>query len=171
MMDFGRSEDVLMMRGALHFEEVQSLLQNRLARLAGAGLLCALVGLGFAGTLGTLLNPGVIVPLVVLPLVGFLLLFGEMRTEVRDDALYTRWFPLTRWHRFAWNEIQSCEAVTYRPIRDYGGWGIRCGRKGKAYNVTGNRGVQLELTNGKRLLLGSQQPDELAAAIHSLLPK
>lgn len=41
--------------------------------------------------------------------------------------------------------------------RDYGGWGIRYGRKGKAFNVFGSRGLQLEFTNGKRLLIGSQK--------------
>jgi hypothetical protein len=34
-----------------------------------------------------------------------------------------------------------------------------------AYNVSGNRGVQLEFSNGKRLLIGSQRPEDLAAAI------
>jgi hypothetical protein len=37
--------------------------------------------------------------------------------------------------------------------------------KGWAYNVRGNRGVQLELANGKRILIGSQRAEELAGAI------
>ena len=50
---------------------------------------------------------------------------------------------------------------------DYGGWGIRRGRRGWAYNVSGNRGVLLQLENEKTLLIGSQRPDELAAAIEA----
>jgi len=38
--------------------------------------------------------------------------------------------------------------------------------KGKAYNVSGNRGVQLELLNGGRILIGSQKPEELVKAIN-----
>jgi hypothetical protein len=60
---------------------------------------------------------------------------------------------------------------TYRPIRDYGGWGIRYGRGGKAYNVSGNRGVMLELSDGQKLLIGSQRPEELANAINLALGK
>ena len=58
------------------------------------------------------------------------------------------------------------EARTYRPILEYGGWGIRytMGR-GWAYNVSGNQGVQLELASGKRILIGSQRAEELARAI------
>ena len=59
------------------------------------------------------------------------------------------------------------EARTYRPLLEYGGWGIRYAPFGKgwAYNVHGSQGVQLELTNGKRILIGSQRAEELARAI------
>jgi hypothetical protein len=89
-----------------------------------------------------------------------------MKLTVRlDDAgLHVRFFPLVK-RDIPLEEIARWEARTYRPILEYGGWGIRCGWKGMAYNVSGNRGVQLEFTNGKRLLIGSQRPEELAAAI------
>lgn len=63
-------------------------------------------------------------------------------------------------------DIMECAARTYRPLAEYGGWGIKYGRSGKAYNISGNRGVQLVLRSGKRILLGSQRADELAAAIN-----
>ncbi len=34
-------------------------------------------------------------------------------------------------------------ARKYRPIREYGGWGIRYGWNGRAYSTSGNEGVQL----------------------------
>jgi hypothetical protein len=36
-----------------------------------------------------------------------------------------------------------------------------------AYNVSGDRGVQIELLNGKRLLIGSQRAEELWQAIQA----
>jgi hypothetical protein len=33
------------------------------------------------------------------------------------------------------------------------------------YNVSSNQGVQLELANGQRILIGSQRAEELAQAI------
>jgi hypothetical protein len=56
----------------------------------------------------------------------------------------------------------------YRPIREYGGWGIRIGMAKKAYNVSGNRGVELEFEGGRKLLIGSSKPDQLASAIESI---
>ncbi len=149
------------------FREVQRFRDSPVVRPIVIGVAAAMAGAGFEcfGALG--LNPQTIGVAAVLAGVGFILLFGELRTEVHADALCAQLFPLTRRHRFSWHEIASFEARTYRPILEYGGWGIRYGTTGKAYNVRGNRGVQLEFTDGKRLLIGSQQADELAAAMQA----
>ena len=85
-------------------------------------------------------------------------------TEVRDDGLYIRFYPF-RGTTIPYNSIRSCEARIYKPLSEYGGWGIKYGRSGKAYNILGNRGVQLILDNDKRVLIGSQRADELEKAI------
>ena len=61
-------------------------------------------------------------------------------------------------------------AREYKPLREYGGWGIRCSlKRGKAYNVSGNKGVQLVFKNGKQLLIGSQKAEALEEAIRSII--
>jgi hypothetical protein len=66
------------------------------------------------------------------------------------------------------SEIGSVQAVTYRPLREFGGWGIRWGWKGsRAYSIAGNRGVELELREGKLIVVGSETPEALATAIGS----
>ena len=60
--------------------------------------------------------------------IGLPLLLATCRlvTEVRADGLYVRFVPFhVRWKRFAFENITSCEARTYRPILEYGGRGIR----------------------------------------------
>ena len=97
-----------------------------------------------------------------------LLFFGRLVTEVRDDGIYICFFPFHRgFRKIAFTEVKQYEVRTCRPIREYGGWGIRYSRKGKAYNVSGDRGVQIELLNGKRLLIGSQRAEELVRAIEA----
>ena len=155
------------MRGALQFSEIQSFRENRIALVAVVTALGACGGVLVQLCWSRAAMPGALVPTAILLGVAGLLCFGELRVEVRDDALYVRLFPLTREHRFAWDALLRCEARTYRPILEYGGWGVRCSRAGKAYNVSGNRGVQLELRDGTRLLIGSRRADELAAAIQA----
>ena len=96
----------------------------------------------------------------------------KLETEVRTDGLYVRFYPMhLRFRKFTREDLAEHYYRTYKPILEYGGWGIRCSftGKGKAYNVSGNKGVQLVLTNGKKLLIGSQKSDELAAAIDKML--
>ncbi len=88
----------------------------------------------------------------------------KLITKLDPNCLHIMFSPLRR-RDIPLSDIAHWEARTYRPIRDYGGWGVRVGRRGWAYNVSGNRGVELELTNGKKLLIGSQRSEELCAAI------
>jgi len=111
-------------------------------------------------------------PLFILLMAGLLWMMWAARlvTEVRGDGIYIRFYPFHRgFHGFLWEEIESFEARTYRPILEYGGWGIRFGSGEKAYNVSGNRGLQLALGGGRtgRVLIGSQCPEELAMAVES----
>ena len=116
-----------------------------------------------------LIVAGVFVPIAIAVL--FFLL--KLETEVRPDGLYLRYFPFhINFKRFTTDELSEYYARKYKPIREYGGWGIRCSfRNGKAYNTSGNKGVQLVFKNGKRLLIGSQKAEDLENAIRSIMGK
>ena len=89
---------------------------------------------------------------------------AKLVTEVRETALLIRFFLHAPERTVAWHEIRRAEAVTYSTW--YGGWGVRWGPRGMAYTVMGNRGVRVELRNGKELVVGSQRAYELADAIN-----
>lgn len=95
-----------------------------------------------------------------------LLLSARLITEVRSDGLHIRFFPM-RWKAIPYESIASYQVRTYHPIRDYGGWGIRWGREGKAYIVSGNQGLQLSLNDGRKVLIGSQRCQEFEAAVRT----
>jgi hypothetical protein len=102
------------------------------------------------------------VPMPVIPLVVFWFIFGiglpalfylgRLVTEVRDDGIYICFFPFHRTSRIAFTEVKQSQVRT-------------CRRTGKAYNVSGDRGVQIEFSNGSRLFIGSQRAEELWRAI------
>ena len=109
----------------------------------------------------------------------FIVLFGvlfpvflfsiRMTTEVRPDGLYVLFSPFHRtYRRFPWGQIADFQAVTYNPILNYGGWGIRYGPKGKAYNVSGNRGLRLAMTDGRHVMIGSSRTEELRDVVTSV---
>ena len=104
---------------------------------------------------------------IVLP--ALLLITAKLVTEVKEDGIHYRFRPFhSRFLHIPLAEIQSWEAVTYQPLLEYGGWGIRYGPSGRAYNVSGNRGVRLKLQNGQRLLFGSQNPEAFDRAVQTV---
>ena len=108
----------------------------------------------------------------VLPMLAVIWLFvvSNLQTTVRPDGLYIRFYPFHLSQRkIPLEKVVSFRALTYRPIREYGGWGLRFRRGGRAYNVSGREGVRLEFNNGKQLVIGSQRSDELAAAIQAIM--
>jgi hypothetical protein len=115
-------------------------------------------------------------------LIGFFLVAGislfissiRLETTISDQGIGYRFFPIERKLTYiSWHEIQKAYIREYRPIVEYGGWGIRVGLfgKGKAYNISGNMGLQVELKNGKKILFGTQEPTEIEVLIHRYQPK
>jgi len=89
----------------------------------------------------------------------------ELVLEVTTQEVLIWYRPLSR-RVIALDEIERLEVRTYSPIGEYGGWGIKgWSRKKIAYNISGHRGVDLTLRDGRRVMLGSQRADELAEAI------
>ncbi len=105
-------------------------------------------------------------------LLVFMIFALRLVTRVRNDGVYFQFKPLQfKEKHIKPDEINSWEVRKYSPIKEYGGWGIRAGGKkhGKAYNISGNMGLQLYLKNGKKLLIGTQKPREMQKAMESML--
>lgn len=102
--------------------------------------------------------------LFLVPLIGiFVILLLRLDTYIDREKITYRFFPFHFKPRvYYWTDIESAYVREYKPMREYGGWGIRTSfRNGKAFNVSGNHGLQLVLKNGKKILLGTQQPVEI----------
>ncbi len=108
--------------------------------------------------------------LLILAITGaFLLLIGiitfwfsRLTIVVGTDAV-TAYFG-AGWPR---RTIGVHEVVAFRKVHNkwWYGWGIRKTPGGWMYNVWGLDAVELELASGKRFRLGSDEPDELEAAL------
>jgi hypothetical protein len=70
--------------------------------------------------------------------------------------------------RVRFDEILSVDVVRYRPIRDFGGWGIRGWGKTRAWTARGDRAVRLRLTGDRELYIGSDVPHRLAERIRTI---
>ena len=148
-------------RAKVLFEERQRLITNPV-------VLCVLgvaTVMGLAGVL-RLERPVSVGATIILVVVAMLSVI-ELVVAVRPGEVDVRLGPLGG-QTIPVDKILTSTARRYGPILEYGGWGYRWGRGGRrAYNIRGNRGVQLVLEDGQSILIGSQRPAELASAIEA----
>jgi hypothetical protein len=122
-------------------------------------------------------TPAPIPVLAILTVFFPVLLWGyfamKLETWVEQDGFHYRFYPLIWKNKvIAKEEIARFEIRTYNALLDYGGWGIKgsiLSRKWKAYNVSGDKGLQLYLKNGKKILFGTQKPQALEYAMNEIM--
>ena len=93
-----------------------------------------------------------------------LLVSIELTTIINKNGIHIRMRPFVNKH-IAWEDLEEVHIRQYKPLKEYGGYGIRFGKKGTAYNVKGTMGLQLVLKNGKRILVGTQKASELESLL------
>ena len=97
-----------------------------------------------------------------------LLLFICVRlsTTIDEHGITIRFFPFVWKKTWQWEQIGEVYVTEYS-IADYGGWGYRVSKKGKAYNTKGKHGLQLILKNGARIMVGTQNPNEIKQVVEA----
>jgi len=119
-------------------------------------------------------DTGFIIFTVVLTLlmavVAFLVFASKLNTSVRHDGIHLSFFPFFKKRVIAKDRIERFEVRKYRPIMEYGGYGLRYSlRNGRAYNMKGNTGLQLYLVDGKKILVGTQRSDAIKRAMEKMM--
>jgi hypothetical protein len=69
--------------------------------------------------------------------------------------------------RVAFTDIVQLESVQYRPLRDFGGWGVRGFGKKKAWSARGDRAVRVTLNDDRQIYIGSDHPQRLEERIRA----
>ncbi len=117
---------------------------------------------------------GQLITILTLTLVLILFYLLKLKTEIDEHGIYYQFAPFHLSKRtIRWPELQACYVRTYKPIKEYGGWGYRYsfGKNGKALNVKGNKGIQLVFKTGDKLLIGTQKEVAAAAVIQQYFEK
>jgi hypothetical protein len=109
---------------------------------------------------------------LILAGVGALLIIpnGGQRVIVKRDTVIIRWGIFGfRVLKLKMEEITAVELHEFSPLKDFGGYGIRFNREMKAYYMRGSLGVKLDTVNGKKYLIGSDNPENLLVVIKTIL--
>ena len=109
-------------------------------------------------------NLGLLLKLIGSIIIGvFLFFFLQLKTSINSVGIHYQFIPFHRKKRsITWNEIETIAVITYRPLFDYGGWGIRMKSldgSNVALNISGKIGISIRLKNGNHLLIGTQKKE------------
>jgi hypothetical protein len=131
-----------------------------------------LIGLTTAAIVGILTKKTGLLPAtaIVAPVAVLILFFRSLKLQVRinGDSINYRFLPIQRKYRtIKQADILKMDVITYDPVEDYGGWGIRFGEKGTAYTAKGNHGLSIHLVTEKNILIGTSKPQELQSYLQN----
>ena len=85
-------------------------------------------------------------------------------TEITNGGIKMRFVPFVK-KEIQWSELKSAKIVDYGFV----GYGIRLGSKyGTVYNMNGNKGLAIELNNGKKFVIGTQKEMELKNVVEKM---
>jgi len=115
----------------------------------------------------------IIIELALLLLLLFLFSI-KLKTKITDAGIYFRLYPFQfKETLIEWHELRDAYIRQYNSFHEYGGWGIRKGGKntGDAINTSAssNKGLQLEFSNGRLLLIGTSKPDEIKLIVEAVI--
>ncbi|MCF8369764.1 MAG: hypothetical protein K9G76_12060 [Bacteroidales bacterium] len=107
-------------------------------------------------------------------MLGLTVLFYKMKlsTRITQDAIYFKYPPIVvKEKKITKNEIKSYEVRKFQPGKEYGGHGVKKGRRkvGRGYTVGGRIGLQLYLKSGEKILIGTRRKEAIRYAMEKMM--
>ncbi len=104
---------------------------------------------------------------IIIPILVFLLLyFIQLEWKFTESDFRYRFFPFIIKERIIpYSNIQSMSVMKINPIFEFGGWGLRRGKLGKAYTTEGNLIIHMELKSGQKLNFTVKNKSEVERVI------
>ena len=164
-----------MMKSKTYFQEEQRLSKFVWIILASINLIFiigVIMQIGFSKQFGN--QPLSDLDLVITTILIFFLtivltVFNKMQTYIDTDGIYIRYFPFQFKYKFIdWKIVDKIYIRRYNPFFECGGYGIKKSFKGTSFTMKGRVGLQLELNKGKKILIGTQQPEYLKSILLEL---
>lgn len=115
----------------------------------------------------------IVFSLCLIILFNIIVVIMKLETVIDNSKITFRYKPFHIKPRILyWDEISDFYVRDYKPIKEYGGHGVQRKLKyGRAFTVSGRKGLQLILHDGKKILIGTHKPKELQMVIDNMKSK
>lgn len=104
---------------------------------------------------------------ILIPILAFLLLyFIQLEWKFTESDFRYRFFPfIIKEKIIPYSNIQTMSVMKINPLFEFGGWGLRRGKLGKAYTTDGNLIIHMELKSGQKLNFTVKNKSEVERVI------
>lgn len=116
-------------------------------------------------------DTGLVVVSSLFLLLGIFFLVIRMETTVQNEGISVRFTPFQMQSTlYLWQDIAEVKIVSYSPLKDFGGWGLRFSfsGRGKAYIMSGDKGLQIVFNTDNKLVIGTNKAEELSRILAKL---
>lgn len=117
-------------------------------------------------------NTGIIVLTIVLFVlfIGLYFLFDNsiLKVEIYENYMAFQFKPYQlKVHKIFWTDVSKVYIRDYKALKEFGGYGFNKKnlKYGSAHILSGNKGLQLHMKDGKKLLIGTQRGEYLQSAL------
>jgi len=114
----------------------------------------------------------VLLSMLIIPVAIAGLIFSiEIKTRINAEGVYCSFRPFElKGRMMKWNDIDKVYVREYSAMKEFAGWGLKYGGRmyGWAYTVGGHYGLQLQLKDGKKVLLGTHKPEQVKDLLKQL---
>lgn len=104
---------------------------------------------------------------IIIPIIVFALFyFVKLEWKFTESEFKYRFFPfIIKEKTIPYSDIQSMSVIKINPIFEFGGWGLRRGKLGKAYTTDGNLILHIELKSGQMINFTVKNKEEVENTI------
>lgn len=108
----------------------------------------------------------------ILLMVSLLLWSIQLKWSINSKEFSFTYFPFVIKKRvFPISEIQSVEVMKINSLQEFGGWGLRWGKLGKAYTAWGNHILHVEFKDGKAINVSVLRPAQAREFLQTNFPE
>ncbi len=92
----------------------------------------------------------------------------KLRLLITEDEIHISFGLLTGETVLRISDIKNIYIRKYDALKEFWGWGIKYSSDTSCFTVSGNDGIQIEMKDNRKFLIGTQKVEAVKAAIESL---
>lgn len=99
-----------------------------------------------------------------------LLYTSKLSIVIDQESIHYRYPPFINTNKIICkDDVSELYVRSYDSLTEYGGWGYKYSFKnGRLLNILGGEGLQIITKNDKKILIGTEKPDQLKYAVKKL---